>query len=278
MADATDIPAINLCDGRTIPQLGFGVYQLPDDRAPEIVGAAIRAGFRSIDTAAIYENEAGVGQAVRASVVSRSDLFVTTKLWNDRQGYEATLRAFDESLVRLGLDDVDLYLIHWPCPDRGLFLETWKAFVRLQAEGRAKSIGVSNFEPDHLDRIITETGVVPAVNQIELHPRFQQKTLRAVHARYGIVTESWSPLGRGQALSDPILMGIAERHGRTPAQVVLRWQIQQGLVAIPKTATLSRIPENLDVFGFTLETDELRAIDTLDRPDGRMGPDPMTFG
>ncbi|KQP73567.1 oxidoreductase [Methylobacterium sp. Leaf113] len=278
MADATDIPAINLCDGRTIPQLGFGVYQLPDDRAPEIVGAAIRAGFRSIDTAAIYENEAGVGQAVRASVVSRSDLFVTTKLWNDRQGYEATLRAFDESLVRLGLDDVDLYLIHWPCPDRGLFLETWKAFVRLQAEGRAKSIGVSNFEPDHLDRIITETGVVPAVNQIELHPRFQQKTLRAVHARYGIVTESWSPLGRGQALSDPILMGIAERHGRTPAQVVLRWQIQQGLVAIPKTATLSRIPENLDVFGFTLETDELTAIDTLDRPDGRMGPDPMTFG
>ncbi|MCK2053387.1 aldo/keto reductase [Methylobacterium sp. 37f] len=278
MADATDIPAINLCDGRTIPQLGFGVYQLPDDRAPEIVGAAIRAGFRSIDTAAIYENEAGVGQAVRASVVSRSDLFVTTKLWNDRQGYEATLRAFDESLVQLGLDDVDLYLIHWPCPDRGLFLETWKAFVRLQAEGRAKSIGVSNFEPDHLDRIITETGVVPAVNQIELHPRFQQKTLRAVHARYGIVTESWSPLGRGQALSDPILMGIAERHGRTPAQVVLRWQIQQGLVAIPKTATLSRIPENLDVFGFTLETDELTAIETLDRPDGRMGPDPMTFG
>lgn len=278
MADATDIPAINLCDGRTIPQLGFGVYQLPDDRAPEIVGAAIRAAFRSIDTAAIYENEAGVGQAVRASVVSRSDLFVTTKLWNDRQGYEATLRAFDESLVRLGLDDVDLYLIHWPCPDRGLFLETWKAFVRLQAEGRAKSIGVSNFEPDHLDRIITETGVVPAVNQIELHPRFQQKPLRAVHARYGIVTESWSPLGRGQALSDPILMGIAERHGRTPAQVVLRWQIQQGLVAIPKTATLSRIPENLDVFGFTLETDELTAIDTLDRPDGRMGPDPMTFG
>lgn len=278
MADATDIPAINLCDGRTIPQLGFGVYQLPDDRAPEIVGAAIRAGFRSIDTAAIYENEAGVGQAVRASVVSRSDIFVTTKLWNDRQGYEATLRAFDESLVRLGLDDVDLYLIHWPCPDRGLFLETWKAFVRLQAEGRAKSIGVSNFEPDHLDRIITETGVVPAVNQIELHPRFQQKTLRAVHARYGIVTESWSPLGRGQALSDPILMGIAERHGRTPAQVVLRWQIQKGLVAIPKTATLSRIPENLDVFGFTLETDELTAIDTLDRPDGRMGPDPMTFG
>ncbi|KQP96491.1 aldo/keto reductase [Methylobacterium sp. Leaf117] len=278
MADATDIPAINLCDGRTIPQLGFGVYQLPDDRAPEIVGAAIRAGFRSIDTAAIYENEAGVGQAVRASVVSRSDLFVTTKLWNDRQGYEATLRAFDESLVRLGLDDVDLYLIHWPCPDRDLFLDTWKAFVRLQAEGRAKSIGVSNFEPDHLDRIITETGVVPAVNQIELHPRFQQKTLRAVHARYGIVTESWSPLGRGQALSDPILMGIAERHGRTPAQVVLRWQIQKGLVAIPKTATLSRIPENLDVFGFTLETDELTAIDTLDRPDGRMGPDPMTFG
>lgn len=278
MADATDIPAINLCDGRTIPQLGFGVYQLPDDRAPEIVGAAIRAGFRSIDTAAIYENEAGVGQAVRASVVSRSDLFVTTKLWNDRQGYEATLRAFDESLVRLGLDDVDLYLIHWPCPDRDLSLDTWKAFVRLQAEGRAKSIGVSNFEPDHLDRIITETGVVPAVNQIELHPRFQQKTLRAVHARYGIVTESWSPLGRGQALSDPILMGIAERHGRTPAQVVLRWQIQKGLVAIPKTATLSRIPENLDVFGFTLETDELTAIDTLDRPDGRMGPDPMTFG
>ncbi len=271
-------PVIGLADGRAIPQLGFGVYQLADEQAPEIVGAAIDAGYRSIDTAAIYGNEGGVGRALRASVVSRSELFVTTKLWNDRQGFDATLRAFEESLTALGLDDVDLYLIHWPCPERGRYVETWKALVRLKEEGRAKSIGVSNFQPEHLERIIGETGSVPVVNQIELHPRFQQHALRAFHARHGIATESWSPLGRGQGLADPVLADIARHHGRTPAQVVLRWHIESGLIAIPKTATPARIVENHDIFDFDLSAADHDAIAGLDRPDGRTGPDPATFG
>lgn len=274
----TQGPVIGLADGQAIPQLGFGVYQLADEQAPEIVGAAIDAGYRSIDTAAIYGNEGGVGRALRASVVSRSELFVTTKLWNDRQGFDATLRAFEESLAALGLDDVDLYLIHWPCPERGRYVETWKALVRLKEEGRARSIGVSNFEPEHLERIIGETGSVPVVNQIELHPRFQQHALRAFHARHGIATESWSPLGRGQGLADPVLSDIARRHGRTPAQVVLRWHIESGLIAIPKTATPARIVENHDIFDFDLSAADRDAIAGLDRPDGRTGPDPATFG
>lgn len=278
MTQDPPIPALSLNDGRSIPQLGFGVYQLEDDRAPGIVGAAIEAGYRSIDTAAIYENETGIGRAVRAGPVARGDLFVTTKLWNDRQGYDATLRAFDESLARLGLDGVELYLVHWPCPARDLYVETWKAFIRLREEGRAKSIGVSNFTAAHLDRIIGETGVVPAVNQIELHPHFQQRALREVHARHGIVTESWSPLGQGRELNDPVLAAIAGRLGRTPAQVVLRWHIESGLVAIPKSATPARITQNIDVFGFALSASDHAALSDLDRPDGRIGPDPLTFG
>lgn len=274
----TQGPVIGLADGQAIPQLGFGVYQLADEQASEIVGAAIDAGYRSIDTAAIYGNEGGVGRALRGSVVSRRELFVTTKLWNDRQGFDATLRAFEESLAALGLDDVDLYLIHWPCPERGRYVETWKALVRLKEEGRARSIGVSNFQPEHLERIIGETGSVPVVNQIELHPRFQQPALRAFHARHGIATESWSPLGRGQGLADPVLGDIARRHGRTPAQVVLRWHIESGLIAIPKTATPARIVENHDIFDFDLSPEDHAAIAGLDRPDGRIGPDPATFG
>lgn len=272
------VPRLPLNDGRTIPQLGFGVYKLADDRAPEIVGAALEAGYRSIDTATVYDNEPGVGRALRTSVVSRSDLFVTTKLWNDDQGFDATLRAFDASLGRLGLADVDLYLIHWPCPGRELYVETWKALIRLREEGRAKSIGVSNFTTGHLERIIGETGIVPAVNQIELHPRFQQRDLRAFHGSHGIVTESWSPLGQGQQLDDPVLTGLATRLGRTPAQVILRWHIENGLVAIPKTQTRSRIAENLDVFGFSLGAEDHAALSRLDRPDGRIGPDPLSFG
>ena len=279
MTAATNpVPILPLADGRAIPQLGFGVYQLADAQAPEIVAQAIETGYRSIDTAAIYGNEAGVGRALRSSVVSRSDLFVTTKLWNERQGFDETLRAFDESLAALGLDDVDLYLIHWPCPDRGRYLETWKAFIRLKEEGRVKSIGVSNFQPEHLDRIIGETGMVPVVNQIELHPRFQQHALRAVHARHGILTESWSPLGQGKELDDPVLARIARSHGRTPAQVVLRWHIESGLVVIPKTATPNRIAENFDLFGFGLTAEDHAAIAGLDKSDGRIGPDPATFG
>jgi 2,5-diketo-D-gluconate reductase A len=277
-AATNPVPILPLADGRAIPQLGFGVYQLADAQAPEIVAQAIETGYRSIDTAAIYGNEAGVGRALRSSVVSRSDLFVTTKLWNERQGFDETLRAFDESLAALGLDDVDLYLIHWPCPERGRYLETWKAFIRLKEEGRVKSIGVSNFQPEHLDRIIGETGMVPVVNQIELHPRFQQHALRAVHARHGILTESWSPLGQGKELDDPVLARIARSHGRTPAQVVLRWHIESGLVVIPKTATPARIAENFDLFGFGLTAEDHAAIAGLDKSDGRIGPDPATFG
>ncbi|HEV7438833.1 MAG TPA: aldo/keto reductase [Methylobacterium sp.] len=272
------IPTLTLNDGRPMPQLGFGVYQLEEARTPDIVGRAIAAGYRSIDTAAIYGNEAGVGRAIREAEVARDDLFVTTKLWNDDQGLDGTRRAFDQSLDRLGLDRVDLYLIHWPCPEKGLFVETWKALIRFREEGRASSIGVSNFTPAHLQRIISETGIVPVVNQIELHPHFQQPALREAHARHGIVTESWSPLGQGKELADPVLSEIARAHGRTPAQVALRWHVQNGFVAIPKTATPARIAENVALFDFTLSPDEMARIAGLDRPDGRIGPDPETFG
>ena len=277
-AMADPVPSLSLIDGRPMPQLGFGAYQVEEARAPAVVGAAIRAGYRSIDTAAIYGNEAGIGRAIRDADVARADLFITTKLWNDRHGYDAAQVALDESLARLGLDHVDLYLIHWPCPGQGRFVEAWKGLIALRASGKARAIGVSNFTPAHLDRIIGETGVVPAVNQVELHPRFQQAALRAAHIRHGIVTESWSPLGRGQGLADPVLVAIAKAHGRTSAQVVLRWHIQSGLVAIPKTATLERISENIAVFDFTLSADEMARIAALDRVDGRTGPDPDRFG
>lgn len=272
------VPSLPLNDGRAMPALGFGVYQLDAAATPDVVGRAIRAGYRSIDTAAIYGNEAGVGCAIREAEVARDDLFVTTKVWNDRQGRDATLAAFDESLARLGLDHVDLYLIHWPCPPRDLYVETWRALAELRRSGRARSIGVSNFSAAHLERIVGETGVVPAVNQIELHPHFQQAALRAVHAQLGIVTESWSPLGQGRELADPVLAAIARAHGRSPAQVVLRWHIQSGLVAIPKTATPARIAENLAVFDFVLDDAEMARIGGLDRAAGRIGPDPETFG
>jgi 2,5-diketo-D-gluconate reductase A len=204
-------------------------------------------------------------------------VFVTTKLWNDSQGYDATLRAFDESLARLGLEQIDLYLIHWPCPDRGLYLDSWRALIRLREEGRTASIGVSNFTEDQLDRLVSETGVTPALNQIELHPRFQQRTLRAAHARLGIVTEAWSPLGQAQVLDEPVITRIADRLGRSPAQVVLRWHIESGFVTIPKSATPARMHENIDVFGFALTSEDHAAIAGLDRADGRIGPDPMTF-
>lgn len=275
---AAPVPRIALNDGRAMPQLGFGVWRLDDAQAADIVGQAIAAGYRSVDTAAVYGNEAGVGRALRRAEVARDDLFVTTKLWNDRQGRDEARRAFDESLGRLGIEAVDLYLIHWPCPDRGLFVETWKALVALRAEGRARSVGVSNFRPADIERILGETGVAPAVNQIELHPHFQQRALREVHARHGIVTESWSPLGQGRDLADPVLAGIAGAHGRTPAQVALRWHVENGLVAIPKTATPARIAENLRVFDFALTAGEREALGRLDRADARIGPDPDTFG
>ncbi|WP_409062861.1 aldo/keto reductase [Streptomyces sp. SYP-A7185] len=260
-----------------MPQLGFGVWQVPDDEAESAVATALEAGYRSIDTAAVYGNEEGTGRAIAASGIAREDLFVTTKLWNTDQGYDSTLRAFDASLDKLGLDRVDLYLIHWPLPSKGLAVDTYKAFEKIQADGRATSIGVSNFLPEHLEQLLAETSVVPAVNQIELHPHLQQHASRAFHAEQGIATEAWSPLGQGKGLLEvPAIVAIARKHGRTPAQVVLRWHVQLGNVVIPKSVTPSRIKENIDVFGFELDPEDMAAISALNE-DRRLGPDPAQF-
>jgi diketogulonate reductase-like aldo/keto reductase len=266
-------PTITLNDGRTIPQLGFGVYQIPPGDVAKVVSEAISTGYRSVDTAAAYHNEEGVGEALQASAW-RDEVFVATKLWNERHGYDEALRAFDESLRKLKRDSVDLYLIHWPIARKNKYVDTWKALVRLREEGRAKSIGVSNFTIANLDRIINETGVVPAVNQIELHPRFQQFALRDYHARNSIATESWSPLARGRVFGDPIIARIARKHGKTPAQIVVRWHIDSGLIAIPKSVAPARMRENFDIFDYTLDQTDLREIEQLDDPAGRAGPDP----
>jgi 2,5-diketo-D-gluconate reductase A len=271
-------PTLSLNDGCSIPQFGLGVWRVADQDAESIVTAALRCGYRAVDTAAAYGNEGGVGAALRSGIVPRDQVAVTTKLPNDHHGYDAAMRAIDASLARLGLDMVDLYLIHWPQPGRGLFVETWRALIKMRQDGRARSIGVSNFTAPILQRVIDETGVVPSVNQVELHPDFQQRALREFHASYGIVTESWSPLGRGKALDNPVLAGIARKHGKTAAQVVIRWHIDSGLMVIPKSATPARIAENVDVFDFALDDDDLGAIASLDDPAGRMGPDPQTFG
>ncbi|WP_329625508.1 aldo/keto reductase [Streptomyces sp. NBC_01255] len=260
-----------------MPQLGFGVWQVPDDEAATAVATALEAGYRSIDTAAIYQNERGTGQAVAASGIPREELFVTTKLWNSDQGYDATMRAFDASLDKLGLDHVDLYLIHWPLPSKDAYVDTYRALEKIHADGRARAIGVSNFLPEHLERLIGETSVVPAVNQIELHPQLQQTASRETHARHGIATEAWSPLGQGKGLLEvPAIVAIARKHERTPAQVVLRWHLQLGNVVIPKSVTPSRIRENIDVFDFTLDPEDLAAIAALDE-NRRIGPDPAEF-
>ncbi len=267
-------PTISLNDGNAIPQLGFGVWQVPNEEAAKVVGTAISTGYRSIDTAAIYGNEIGVGKGIAASPVPRPELFITTKLWNDQ--HTNARKALNESLSRLGLDQVDLYLIHWPKPRQKAYLEAWKALVKLKEEGRAKSIGVSNFTISHLKRIIDATGVAPSVNQIELHPWFQQKELAAYHTEHGIITESWSPLGQGTLLENPTLKALAQKHGRTSAQVVIRWHLDRGYIVIPKSVTPSRIRENFDVFDFSLDADDLAKIAALDRKEGRIGPDPET--
>ncbi|WP_345434954.1 aldo/keto reductase [Microbacterium gilvum] len=267
------VPAIPLPDGRTIPQLGLGVYKIPDDEAAACVRTALDAGYRHIDTAALYANERGVGQGLRTSGVPREDIFVTTKVWNDDHGYDETLRAFDASLGRLGTDYVDLYLVHWPIPSRDRYVETYRALESLRADGRARSIGVSNFAIAHLDRLLAETEVVPAVNQIELHPLLPQHELRAYGASHGIVTEAWSPLARGRLLDDPVLAAIARKHGRSTAQVIIRWHLQLGTVVIPKSVSPDRIRANADVFGFALDDDDLRAVAGLES-DLRTGRDP----
>jgi 2,5-diketo-D-gluconate reductase A len=267
---------LSLNDGHHIPQLGLGTWQTPDADAAASVSAALIGGYRLLDTAAIYENETGVGQGLRDARLPREQIFLTTKLWNSRQGYDETLRAFDESLARLKLDYVDLYLIHWPAPRQNLYVESWKALIRLREEGRVRSIGVSNFHAAHLERIITETGVVPAVNQIELHPDFQQRELQTLHARHGILTQSWSPLGQGTLLNHDIVREIAARHGKSPAQILIRWHLDNGLLVIPKSAHAERIRENFAVFDFTLNADDLAQFAALDAPANRIGPHPET--
>jgi diketogulonate reductase-like aldo/keto reductase/peptidoglycan/LPS O-acetylase OafA/YrhL len=272
------VPQVALNDGHRLPQLGFGVWQIDNASAPEIIGTAINAGYRLIDTAANYGNEAGVGQAIKRAIVPRNEIFVTTKLRNEAHGYDQTMRAFDLSAANLRLDVIDLYLIHWPCPQRTAYVDTWRAFIELKKQGRIRSIGVSNFTAENLERIIGETGVVPVLNQVELHPTFQQRSLRNVHEDYGIVTQAWSPLGQGSSLADPRLQAIASRYGRSPAQVVLRWHVENGFIAIPKSAVPDRIAENIDLFNFELTTSDHAVIAGLDRPDGRMGPDPAVHG
>ncbi|MFF5549524.1 aldo/keto reductase [Streptomyces olivaceoviridis] len=270
------VPTVTLHNGVEIPQLGFGVFQVPDAETAAAVSAALEAGYRSIDTAAIYGNESGVGKALAGSGIPRGDLFVTTKLWNADQGYDATLKAFDAGLERLGLDYVDLYLIHWPTPARDLYRESWKAIEKLAADGRIRAAGVSNFQPAHLKRLLDGADLVPVVNQIELHPGLQQSELRALHADLGIATEAWSPLAQGAVLGDEAITAVAARHGKSPAQVVLRWHLQLGTIAIPKSVTPARMREDLDVFDFTLSDEEMAAIAALDRG-LRTGPHPDTL-
>ena len=261
---------LTLNDGRTIPQLGFGTYKLPDSQAPMVVRRAIDLGYRLIDTAAIYDNERGVGDGVKSS-----EAFVTTKLWNDRQGDPEA--ALDESLALLGLDAVDLYLIHWPAPKEGRFVDAWKRLIALRDAGKTRSIGVSNFLPEHLDAIIDATGVTPAVNQIELHPHHQRREERAYHEAHGIVTQSWSPLGQGGALlNDDTIGRIAAAHGRSAAQVVLAWHLAHGVSVIPKAADPEHMSDNFAALDLALSADEVAAIDALDRQE-RIGPDPLEF-
>ena len=264
-----------LNDGNKIPGLGLGIWQIPAETTAQAVSQAIGLGYRLIDGAAIYGNEAGLGEGVRASGVERDNIFITTKIWNDRQGFDATLRAFDESLGRLGLTP-DLVLIHWPCPAQNLYVDTWRALIRLQQEGRVRSIGVSNFGPEQLERIIGATEVTPVVNQIELHPFFQQTELRALHNRLGIVTQSWTPLGKGLAFDAPAIVEAARDHGKTPAQIILRWHVQLGLSVIPRSTRKAGQDENRDIFDLTLTEDQMAAIAALDRGQ-RLGPDPANF-
>ncbi|KQY57069.1 MULTISPECIES: aldo/keto reductase [unclassified Nocardioides] len=274
------VPSLTLNDGHSIPQLGFGVFLVPPDETAETVTSALEIGYRHIDTAQMYGNEKGVGEALAASGIERDELFITTKLGNPNHKPDDVRRTFDQSLTDLGLDHVDLFLIHWPLPTQydGDFVSTWKAMTELTSDGRAKSVGVSNFEPDHLAKIIDESGVLPAVNQIEVHPQFANTAARTAGLDRGILTEAWSPIGRGAVLDDPIIGEIATRLGKTPAQVTLRWHIERGDIIFPKSMHVSRMQENFEIFDFSLTPDDVNAISALDRGDeGRIGPDPKVF-
>jgi 2,5-diketo-D-gluconate reductase A len=277
MTSTTDqVPRVLLRPDVAIPQLGYGVFQVPPKETEEVVARALQAGYRHIDTAAAYRNEGPVGQAIHASGLGRGEIFVTTKCFNDDHGHDKAKKACKQSLERLELEHIDLYLIHWPVPAHDLYVETWQAFIELQKEGLVRAIGVSNFQPSHLERIIEETGVVPAINQVELHPHFQQVGLRHEHEQLDIVTEAWSPLGQGKELDDPVIVKIANDHSKTPAQTIIRWHLQLGNVVIPKSVTPKRIEENFDVFDFELSESEMEAVSELDAGK-RIGPDPDTF-
>ena len=280
MAAPGDSPSVTLNDGNSIPRVGFGVYKIEPVDTEQAVATALRAGYRHVDTAALYANERETGRAIAASGLPRNEVFVVTKLWNADHGYDATLAAFDGSMARLGADNLDdyldLYLIHWPLPMRGRFIDTFRAFSDLRDQGRVRSIGVSNFAVEHLRALIDATGIVPVVNQIELHPQFPQAELRELHARLGIATEAWAPLGRGALLDHPTVTAVARDCGRTSAQVLIRWHLQLGNIVIPKSVRPERIASNFDVFDFELSTTAMAAISSLD--DGtRLGPDPRTF-
>ncbi|MFK4730633.1 aldo/keto reductase [Agromyces mediolanus] len=270
---AHQVPLLPLADGAAIPQLGYGLYKVPAEDASRLALDAIAAGYRHLDTAAFYANESEVGRAVREAPVPREELFVTSKVWKDDNGYDETLRAFDASMARLGLERIELYLIHWPVPSTDRYVGSWRALLRLRDEGRVRSVGVANFHTHHLDRLVDETGEAPVVNQVELHPWLPQRELRADDRARGILTEAWSPLARGRVLDDPTLAAIAAKHGRTPAQVVLRWHVQLGNAVIPKASSPERIRENLDVFGFALDAADLAAIAALESGE-RTGRDP----
>lgn len=269
-------PLVEMNDGRSIPVIGFGVWQVPDDVVVDATVKALEVGYRHIDTAYLYHNERGVGEALRRSELDRNDVFVTTKVWNTDHGYDQTLRAFDKSTGLLGIDEVDLYLIHWPTPARDVYLDSWRALIRLREEGRARSIGVSNFHDAHLRKIIDETGVIPAINQIELHPWLPQTELRDIDARLGIKTEAWSPLGSGRLIDDPVIAEVSAKHGKSPAQVMVRWSIQLGNIVLPKSVTPERIEQNIDVFDFQLDDADMAAIATLESG-RRTGPNPDEF-
>jgi diketogulonate reductase-like aldo/keto reductase len=272
----TTVPTVTLRNGVHIPQLGYGVFQVPPEDAQRAVESALEVGYRHIDTAAAYNNEAGVGAGIAASGLARNDVFVTTKLRNGNQGFDSAKRALADSLGRLRLDYVDLYLIHWPSPARDQYVPSWRAMEEMNGDGLARAIGVSNFLPHHLERLLAETDVPPAVNQIELHPSYQQVQLAQFSRSHGIAVEAYSPLGQGSALAEPVIVELAQKYAVTPAQVILRWHLQNGNIVIPKSANPSRMSENFDVFGFELAADDLSAISALERGD-RIGSDPDLF-
>lgn len=270
------VPLITLNNGVQIPQLGFGVFQIPSEETAAATATALDVGYRHIDTAEMYGNEKGVGEAVRNSGLPRDQVFITSKLNNGFHAYDDAIAAADQSLRDLGVDAVDLFLIHWPLPEVGDYVETWKAMEKIYADGKARAIGVSNFNRDHLERLFAETEIVPAVNQIEVHPYLSQDELRAFNADHGIATEAWSPIAQGDVLDDPVLQKIAGEKDKSVAQVVLRWHIQRGDIVFPKSVTRSRVEENFDLFDFELSPEDMAAIDGLNK-DRRRGPDPATF-